>query len=257
MKRSTRSERPVKAVDTSFRIIETVKEQNGARLTEIAEALDLPKSTVSDHLVTLRHNDYLVRSGNEYRVGLRFLELGDHARNFRSIYDIGKRKVDGLADETGELVHLSVEENGRGVIIYETEGDDAVSLDTYVGRRVPMHSTALGKAMLASMPESRVAEIVDQFDLPAQTERTVTTREELMRRLDHARDRGYATSMGERIAELGCVAAPIQDNDHDVVFGAVSVCVPMTRMETDRLETTIPNAVRQAANRIELDLLYR
>lgn len=257
MAQPSKSDRPVKAVDTSFRIIETVKERNGARLTEIAKDLDIPKSTVSDHLVTLRDSDYLVKSGEEYRIGLRFLELGDQARNYRHIYDLGKQNIDQLADETAELVHLSVEENGRGVIIYETKGDNAVTLDTHVGRRVPMHCTALGKAMLAYMPESRVVEITERFGLPAQTEHTITTREDLFNRLSKIRERGYAASNGERISELGCVAAPIKDTNHDVVFGAVSICFPMTRMETEDLEPSVLNALRQTANRIELDLIHQ
>jgi DNA-binding IclR family transcriptional regulator len=257
MAQSKESDRPVNAVDTSFRIIETIKERNGAQLTEIAEALDLPKSTVSDHVVTLRHDDYLVKNGKEYRIGLRFLELGDHARNYRNIYNIGKQKVDKLADETDGLVHLSVEENGRGVIIYETAGDGAVSLDTYVGRQVPMHCTALGKSMLAFMSESRVTEIVEQVGLSALTEQTITSQKELFNQLADIREQGYATSSGERITELGSVAAPIKDNDRDEVFGAVSICVPMMRMETELLETQVPDMARQAANRIELDLIYR
>ena len=257
MKKPIKSEQPVKAVDTSFRIIETVKERNGARLTEIAETLDIPKSTVSDHLVTLRNSDYLIKSSGEYHIGLRFLELGDQARNYRNIYNLGKQKVDGLADETGELAHLSVEENGRGVIIYETEGDNAISLDTYVGRRVPMHCTALGKAILAYMPRSRVMGIVERFGLPAHTEQTITTQGELFDRLADIREQGYATSGGERITELGCVAAPIKDTDRDVVFGAVSICIPMTRMENEDIDSRILSMVRQAANRIELDLIHR
>lgn len=256
MSRLADSDYPVKAVATSFEIINTIKKQNGARLTEIADALDMPKSTVGDHLMTLHRNNYLVKDGNEYCVGLRFLELGDHARNYRNIYNIGKGKIDKLADDIGELVHLSVEENGRGVIIYETEGEDAVSLDTYIGRRVPMHCTALGKVMLANMPEERVVEIVDQFELPALTEQTITSRDELFDHLVTVRKQGYAMSHGERISKLGSVAAPIKNSETDVIFGAVSVCVPTTRMENERLGTEIPQVIRQVANRIELDLMY-
>lgn len=253
---SEQTSSPVKAVETSYRIIEKVKELDGVRMTELADLLELPNSTVSDHLVTLRANDYLVKSGNEYRIGLRFLELGDYARNYRNIYSHGKEKIDDLAETTDELVHLSVEENGRGVIIYETEGSNAISLDTYVGRRVPLHCTALGKAMLAHLGEERVEAIIEQYDLPAMTEQSITSRESLFDQLPTIREQGYAVSDGERIAELSCIAAPIKDSSSSTVFGAVSVCVPMSRLEDDRLKTELPNVVRQAANRIELDILY-
>jgi IclR family acetate operon transcriptional repressor len=247
---------PVKSVDTTLRILESVKDQNGARLGDIASDLDLPKSTVSDHLVTLKRNQYLVKCGNEYRVGLRFLELGDHARNFCDSYTVGKEKIDRLADETGELVHLSVEENGLGVIVYECEGAEAVSLDTFVGRRVRMHCTALGKAMLAYMPEERVEEIIDRYGLPARTPSTITDREDLFDYLEGVRERGYSVSNGERIPELGCVAAPIRNTSSQEVYGAISLCVPTTRMENDRLTREIPQLIRQTADRIELDLRF-
>lgn len=248
---------PIKSVDTAFRVIDFVKERNGARLSEVADAFDLPTSTASDYLTTLRRNQYLVKRGREYRVGLRFLELGDRARNYRNIYEVGKSKVDALAQETGELVHLSVEENGLGVIIYETEGETAVSLDTYVGRRVEMHCTALGKAMLSCMPAHRVEQILDEHGLPRMSPNTITDRDRLSAHLDQVDERGFATSDGERIAELGCIAAPITDDDSETVFGAVSICLPMIRMEDSESAERLPIAVRQTANRIELDLLYR
>lgn len=251
------TEPPIKSVATAFQVIEFVKERNGARLTEVATAFDLPRSTASDYLTTLHRNQYLVKRGHEYQVGLRFLELGDRARHYRNVYDVGRPKVDSLAQETGELVHLSVEENGLGVIIHETEGASAVSLDTYVGRRVEMHCTALGKAMLSCMPEERVEEILDEYGLPEVTQHTITDRAELLDHLSEVRERGYATSDGERIAELGCIAAPIKDDGSETVFGAVSVCLPMTRMEDSESATELPMAVRQMANRIELDLLYK
>lgn len=248
---------PIKSVDTAFQIIDFVKERNGARPAEVAGAFDLPTSTASDYLTTLRHSECLVKRGGEYQVGLRFLELGDRARNYRNIYDVGKSKVDTLARETGELVHLSVEENGLGIIIHETKGESAVSLDTYVGRRVELHCTALGKAMLSCMPARRVDEILDVHGLPQMTSNTITDRERLSAQLNRIAEQGYASSEGERIAELGCIAAPITDNESGTVFGAVSVCLPMTRMEDSESTGSLPNAVRQTANRIELDLLYR
>ena len=246
---------PVKAVNTTLRIVETVRDENGARLSEIARELDLPVSTVSDHLVTLRRNQYLVKDGDEYRVGLRFLELGDRARNHREVYLVGQRGVDKLADETGELVHLAVEEDGLGTIVYEREGDDAVSLDTYVGRRVELHCTALGKAMLAHFPDGRVDGILDQYGLTPETDRTITDREQLDAELRGVREQGYAVSSGERIPGLGCIAVPILGNDGEV-FGALSLCAPLTRIEPSALPDGVLDSVRQTANRIELDLAF-
>lgn len=247
---------PVKSVDTTLRIIEYVRDKDGARAGEIARELDLPDSTVSDHLVTLRENQYLVKHDNEYRVGLRFLELGDRARNYRKIYRVGKRNVDKLATETGELAHLSVEEDGLGTIIYEREGSDAIALDTYVGRRVKMHCTALGKAMLAHMADEKVNEIIDRYGLSAKTEHTITDREAFNDNLEQVREQGYAISSGERISGLSCIAVPITEASDGEVFGALSLCTPLSRTKSDGFSEEVLRKVRQTANRIELDTAF-
>lgn len=246
---------PVKSVDTTLRIIETIQERNGARPGEISQELNLPNSTVSDHLVTLSQNHYLVKNGDEYRVGLRFLELGDQARSNEQIYQISQERIDKLAEETGELVHLSVEQKGLGIIIYERGGSDAVSLDTYVGRHVNMHCTGLGKAMLAHFPDEYVEDIIDHHGFDAGTDQAITNREELFADLEQVRERGYAISRGERVEGLGSIAIPIRGIDEEV-FGALSLCAPMSRMEPEALSDDVLNILHQAANRIELDLTF-
>lgn len=247
---------PVKSVDTTLRIVETIRKENGARVGDIADELDLPSSTVSDHLVTLRRNQYLVKHGEEYRLGLRFLELGDRARNYRKIYRVSRDKIDRIAAETGELVHLSVEEDGLGTIIYERGGSEAVSLDTYVGRRVEMHCTALGKAMLAHLSDDRVDEILDRYGLSARTENTITDREQLDSQRRRIREQGYALSAGERIPGLGCIAVPIKGTEENQVFGALSLCAPLTRTEPSSLPDEVRNKIQQTADRIELDIAF-
>jgi len=92
--------------------------------------LDLTTSTGSDHLVTLHQNRFLLKEGDEYRGGLTFLEFGDGARSNQQTYQVSRDEIDKLAEETGELAHLSVEQGGQGITIYERDGSEAISLDT-------------------------------------------------------------------------------------------------------------------------------
>lgn len=245
---------PLKSTETTLEIIEAIRERGSLGVTETATILDIPKSTASDHLRTLRQNGYLIADNGTYRLGLRFLELGDRARNDHGFFRTAKPQIDQLARNTGELVHLSVEENGSGVIIYEAEGERAVSLDTFVGRRVPMHCTALGQVMLAEMPRERVEETIAEKGLPAVTEETITDEAQFFRHLEAVREEGYATIRGERVPELGSVAVPVEENG--TVYGAVSVCCPMSRASDERFEEELPKRVLEAANRITLDLKY-
>jgi DNA-binding IclR family transcriptional regulator len=245
----------VGATETTLRVLETLKGLDGAGVTEVADRLDLPKSTVHNHVSTLLKNEYVVKEGSTYRVGLQFLEFGEYIRNRMPIYEAARPEVEQLAEETGELANLLVEEHGKGVYLCRAKGGQAVRLDTYAGMRVHLHCTALGKAILAHLPEERVREIVDTHGLPARTETTITDEGALMAELEGIRERGFAYDEGERLAGLRCVAAPIRNLEGNAL-GAISVSGPTSRMKGDRFDEEIPEALTSAANVIELNLNY-
>lgn len=245
----------VGATETTLRILETLKELDGAGVTELSTRLGIPKSTVHSHLTTLWQNEYVVKNGDEYRVGLQFLEFGEYIRSRMRIYDIARPEVEHLANQTGELANLLVEEHGQGVYLCRERGKQAVELDTYAGMRVNLHCTALGKAILAYLPEAEVDTIVERHGLPKHTETTLTRPEELKRELAEIRERGYAYDNGERLAGLRCVAAPITSQD-GCVLGAISVSGPSSRMKGEKFEQEVPELLLSAANVIELNMTY-
>ena len=243
------------AVETSFAILESLKELNGARVTDVANHLEIPKSTAHDHLQTLYRAECVVKEGDDYRVGARFLELGGHARANMRLYRVAKEEVDKLADETGEQANLMIEEHGRGIFLHQAHGRDAVTADTYPGKRIYLQTTALGKCILAHLPDERVSSIIDRHGLPEITKNSITTPEELTDELEAVRERGYAIDDEERIEGMKCIAAPIIDRSDDVL-GAVSVSGPTSRMQGQRFEEEIPSTVRRAANIIEVTVTY-
>ncbi|MFC7078371.1 IclR family transcriptional regulator [Haloarcula halophila] len=248
-------ENTITATKTSLRIIESLKRLDGAGVTAVADDLDIAKSTIHNHLQTLEGEGYVTNEGSVYRVGLRFLELGEYKRNRMDIYEKARPEVAALAEKTGEMANAAVEEHGEGVYITRAEGTQAVAVDTYAGKRVKLHCTALGKTILAELPEERVDEIVDIHGLPARTEHTITDRAELKSELAEIRERGYAYDREERLSGLRCVAAPIVPEGGEFV-GALSVSGPTTRIEGDRFHEEIPELLRSAANVIEINLVY-
>lgn len=242
---------PVRTVDRTLEIVEIVQELDGAGVSEIAERVDIGKSAVHNHLNTLANREYLTKEGDEYQIGLSFLSLGVYARNRNEIYDAARHEVDKLAEETGELVNLLVEKNGMGIYLYQAKGENAVELDTYEGKRVLLHCTGLGKAILGFRPREEVEGIVEEYGLPAMTENTITDREEFFEELAEVRERKYATDREERLTGLCCVAAPITD-DRDHSIGAISVACPLHRIGDDRFYNELPDAVLGTANVIEL-----
>ncbi|CQR52041.1 MULTISPECIES: IclR family transcriptional regulator [Haloferax] len=243
------------ALGTSLEILEALKERESAGVTELATELGLPKSTVYSHLRTLREHEYVVQRDGKYCIGLKFLSLGEHTRDRMPLYEVAKPEVNGLAEQTGELANLLVEEHGEGVYLFRSKGEQAVSLDTHAGMRVKLHCTSLGKAILAYLSEKRVDEIIERWGLPAQTATTITSREALEEELAAVRERGYAYDKGERLSGLRCIAAPIKNPDGHAI-GAVSVSGPTSRMKGERFESVVPEQVMSAANVIELNLTY-
>ena len=244
---------PVAATQKTIRVLEALKQRGGARVTELAAELEMNKSTVHNHLSTLREDGFVVHDDPEYRLGLRFLEFGGYARHEMDLYHVAEPEVERLAERTGEMASLMTEEDGRGVYLHRSKGNQAVALDTYAGYRCPLHVTALGKAILAHLPDAAVEGIVDRHGLAAWTPETITDREALFGDLATVRERGFALDDEERMTGLRCVGAPITTDD-DRVVGAISVSGPTSRMRDAQFTDEVPDLVRSAANVIELNL---
>ncbi|CQH63282.1 IclR family transcription regulator (plasmid) [Halobacterium hubeiense] len=246
---------PVRTTEKTLALVEELMDRGPCGVTELTESLDMGKSAVHNHLTTLQKHGYVLKTGDEYQLGLKFLEVGGSTRKSMEFYQVAEPEVKSLANETGELANLLVEEQGMGVYLMRSKGKDAVDLDTYAGLRTHLHTTALGKAILAHLPEERVDEIIDHRGFERKTPRSIGSREELFKVLDDVRERGYAIDDGERLEGLRCVAAPVKDSS-DEVLGAISVSAPASRVSDDDLHGELPERVLSAANVVELNINY-
>lgn len=246
---------PIKTTERSLRIIEALRELEGAGVSEIARELEYDKATVHHHLSTLEAYDLVAKDGTKYHLGIRFFTLGEFVRRQEDIYEVAKQEIDALAQETGEIANLMVEEHGTGVYLYIARGKKAIKLDTKIGSRQYLHTSALGKAILATLTDGRVDDIIDQYGLPAETPKTVTCREKLENELSTIRCRGYAVDGEERAEGIRCVAAPITDNGGELA-GAVSVSGPTARLKGEYFQETIPELVQDTASVIGINASY-
>lgn len=245
----------VQATKRSFDIIEALQDIDRARLTTLADRLDLPNSTVHNHLSTLVERGYVVKEDEHYRLSLRFLDLGEYTRRLQKVYNLARPELDEVAAETGEIASLVVAENGQGVFLYSAEGGDVISLDTSPGTRVHMHASAMGKIILAQLPEDEVTDILDQHDLPEYTENTITERESLRDELAEIRERGVAFDDEERVRGSRSVAVVIRDENGSVI-GSVGISGPASRLAKERLTGELTDHLHDTTNIIELKLAY-
>lgn len=244
----------LKSAEKMFSIIECLQRHGETGVTEISGETGFPKSTVHAHLTTLEQNDYVVKDDGCYRLGLRFLEHGMRARDQLLVSQVASSTLKQVAEETGEMVWLVVEEHGLGVYVKKAVGERAVQTHPRMGKRLHLHYLAAGKSILAELPKERVRAIVDRHGLPQRSEATITDSELLFEELESITDRGVAFNRGEELRGVRAVGAPIV---HDgTVWGSISVAGPTERMTGERFNELLPEIVLGATNEIELRLAY-
>lgn len=242
----------VSAVTRTLHIIETLRDFQAAGVTELSKAADLPKSSVYNHLQTLEEAGYVVKNDGEYELGLRFLPLGEAARQQRRVYDVARSPVEQLGAENGTNAYLSVEERGQATVIFR-HLENEIDLGS-IGTTVPLTTSSMGKAILAEFSEERVDDIVSRHGLPKMTEKSIVTRDALREELDWIRARGYALDWGESVTRLRGVGAAVLGPEGDVC-GAVSVAGPERQLRGEFFEEELPAAVLDATNVVELKLI--
>jgi len=251
-----RSPRTLETVTRACDIIQTLERLDGAGVTELADALEISKSSAHAYLATLCEHHFVVQHGDEYRLSLKFLDLGNVVKQRHSLFKHGREQVDELARESGEYAHLMCEQHGLEQNLYKAAGENAVG-EHYQRRKKQtsdyLHITASGKAVLAHLPDSRVQEIIDRYGLVRKTKNTITEPEELFDELETIRERGYAVNDEEEITGIRAVAAPIRTAGNTTT-GALSVSGPVRRCEGEFYRETLPNLVMERANIVEANI---
>lgn len=245
----------IKSGATLFAVVDGLKELDGAQVTELAEHLDLPPSTTHRHLKTLRNHEYVYKNGGEYRLGFKFLDVGGYVRKQHDVTREIKDTIRKLANETNELSAFIVEDHGLGVFVHRYTSNDGVHSDARIGKRVPLHLTSGGKAILANLPSDRLQEILDQRGLPSKTPNSITEYDDLVKELKEIRERGYAFGRGENTVGLHSVGAPVH-GPNDQILGAITVAGPAHRMEAKQVEEEIVDLLLKRVNEFELNFSY-
>ena len=244
----------VESAETLFDIIEYISQRNGVTISDVAANLEYAKSTIHRHLTTLKRRGYVVEDDGYY-VGLRFLELGEQARNRRRAYQLIREKVDELAAETDERAQFIVEEHGEAVYVHRALGEHAVRTDPGIGKRIPLHATSAGKAILAAMPPANVSRIIEQTSFEEITNKTITDSDNLYAELEDIRECGYAFNREENLNGLHAVGASITGPDEDVI-GALSVSGPSHRLIGEWFKEELTALLLGATNELELNISH-
>lgn len=227
----------IQAIERACAILSAFStEQPELGVTELAEALDLHKSTVHRFLVNLERAgmvERLPRSGR-YRLGLRLFELGSLVIQQMNLWDEALPFLEALVRDSGETGHLAVLDGGEAIYVERVETRRALRIPSAMGRGYPVHATSLGKALLAQQTEERTKEIIAEKGLAAFTKNTITDPAALFAELDRVREQGFAIDDEEYDEGLRCIGSPIMDHTGHVV-AALGIGGPVTRVTPERV----------------------
>lgn len=192
-------------------IIEFLGRRQEASFTEIFTELGIPKSSAYQILNTLAQRGYVRHRGDsvKYSLGFRLFEMGSQAVSRLDVRTEAMPILRGLVDKTGETCHLGVLEGHEGVYLAKVEGTRTFRLHSWEGKRLPLHSTSMGKVFLAWLPPEELPGLLDDLDLPRFTENTITEREVLENNLVMIRNRGWALDDQENEAHIRCLSGPV------------------------------------------------
>ena len=226
-------------------------ERPEASLTDISELLSVDPSTASRFVYTLETLGYLERDEETklYRVSPKTYALTLSLFGPRNLRKVSLPFMENLRDTTGETVVLGVRDAAEMVIIEVVETKHFLVPRGWVGGRVPIYCSALGKSVLANLPQVEVIRLLDTITLTPHTQNTISSRMDFLADLKKTRERGWSLNQEEFTEGIVSVGAPIFSGDQEV-SGAICIDIPTVRITGDRFLKQVATEVMQTARTI-------
>jgi IclR family acetate operon transcriptional repressor len=227
--RDMNEEKSSKAVARALSMLELIAEsRNGLTNSDLSRRLKIPKSSASYILRELERRNYVQRDQHgRYRLGLKLMSITSSVVAHLDIREIAKPVLEEFLKKSRlPEAHLAVLDNGRAVYIEKVEDENCfIKMDIWVGHRLPVHTTAIGKALVAFLPKEEVLKILQIHGMQRKTRKTITSAQRFLMELEKVRKQGFAVDDEENSEGVRCVASPIFDASGRVVaaFGTSSV----------------------------------
>ena len=228
----------VQSLTRGLSILEALsKADGGLTLTDVAQRVALPPSTVHRLLGTLERMGYVFQAGDlgRWYVGLKSFTVGSSflsARDWVAQSHPGMRR---LMEQAGETANLAILDGTEAVFIDQVQCQETMRTIVRLGSRVPLHASGVGKAIFATLPDEQIVAILKVKGLPRITDNTITSPETMWASLRVIRQRGYSFDDEEHLPGTRCVASPIYD-EHAESLGAISVAGPVSRLPDPRVK---------------------
>lgn len=227
------------------------------RVGDISARLQLTPSLVSRLLATLEHEGLVERDPETgfYRLGHAVITLAGVSLNANRLRVEALSEMQEVENRLGLGVNLAVLDGDAIFYLAHVDGLQAPRPYTLIGRHNPLHATAMGKLLLAYLPDDERALYLAQLSLPAYTPCTITDAQRLEEELDHIRERGWSVELEELALGRGCVAGPIRDK-RGTVTAAISISGPISTLDWEHRRGELTCAIIEAADRISMRMGY-
>ena len=248
--RSTARSSGVQSLERAFGLLETMADAGGTiGLSQLAAEADLPLPTIHRLVRTLVDLGYVRQEpSRQYALGPRLIRLGETSSKMLGRW--ARPYLLELVEGLGESANLAMLDGDQIVYVAQAQSRRAMRMFTEVGRRVLPHCTAVGKAILAQMPEEQVHDLLRRTGMPEHTEHTITDPDAFAKALIWVDEHGYAIDDEEQEHGVRCVAVAVPDAPTRL---GLSVSGPATRMTPAVIERTVP-ILRAAAADLSHDL---
>lgn len=243
------------AVERALSILEmTAESRNGLSNSDLSRRLKIPKSSASYILRVLEKRDYLQRdSGGKYRLGLKLLSLTSGALQHLDVREIAKPILEEFLSKSHlPEAHLAVLDNGRAVYVEKVESESSfIKMDIWVGHRLPVHTTAIGKSLVANLPEAQILGILKLRGMEKKTRKSIVSPAKFLREIEKVRQSGFALDDEENADGVRCLAAPIFDASGNTVaaLGTSTVIMQIDDEHLPKFVKLIKNAAGEVSRR--------
>lgn len=251
----TEKDAGVQSINRAFQILEALMDhQKGLRIAELVEILHLNKSTIHRILQTLDAWGYIDKDERtkSYRLGMKVMALSSHYLNGLELKTVALPFLERLQQQTKVFVHLGILDGNEIVYLEKIGPYTHFSMYSQIGRRAPLYSTALGKAVFSNLDNGHRAEILKNLTYEPITEHTVRNEVEFLEEIAITKQRGYAIDEQENELEMRCVAVPIFDFTGRVI-AAVSASGYINSFPQEKTEQ-FGNYVTECAKSVSIQM---
>ncbi len=245
--------KPISAVVRALVILEHLSQVSGSSLEHLSRNTRLAKPTVYRFLQTLRELGYVKKdAGDRWFLTLKLFAVGSRTLDHLDLITVARPVAERLSVELGETVHLGILDDDAAIYVLKAESKNTIRMYSRVGKKIPLHCTAIGKTLLAAMDPPERERRLATLPLPPLTRHTLTDRRGLQAELERVAAAGLAEDAEEHEEGITCLAAPVQDHSGHVL-AALSVSWPSFRFDPKKKET-YGQSIRAAAAEIALVL---